>query len=337
MGRIFKANELYAPGLRQIMAVNKYWQECMIDDVRGGRIINATGTLRHEDHKRIIDKIVEVRKNELNAVMDLMNAGLVITEKISTQLVGYETLNEYPAATRSMNPKDTDISQSDYEEAFTLLPMTVSEWMIPWRQSGVEYKRSNGLTASVRQVAESLEDLVMNGDSTLKVTSDSTQSTILGYTTATNRLTATLSDWTDVATNGAKIYPETVGMVGQLIEDAKVTALNSIIFYLAFDMYAVLINTGGTEQNAPSYLQQILNIPQIKDVKPNTKLTTKTGVMVEMADRTVELAVAQDIITVPHTRTKPTQDQNFTTYALMSPLLKDDRNDVIGICHGEQA
>ena len=52
-----------------------------------------------------------------------------------------------------------------------------------------------------------------------------------------------------------------------------------------------------------------------------------------MNPRTVELAVASDIVAVPHQKTNPMQPQVVTTYAAMVHQIKSDSNGNTGIRH----
>jgi len=111
-----------------------------------------------------------------------------------------------------------------------------------------------------------------------------------------------------------------------------------MILYVSNDAWVNLQNdysaTTGTTRTIKERLEAI---SEIKEVKPAEKLPeggNGTALLVEMEDRTVQLSVASDIVTIPHIRTSDLDDQVFTTYAVMTPILKSDRNDHMGIVHG---
>ena len=131
---------------------------------------NANGTTRHEDFIVIQDKIVEVRRRVLNGITDLMASGLVFDVSISEQLVGFENVNEFRAAGQEMNPNSYQNNDTVFAEDFVPNPITHSSFSVPWRQTGFDYKRSLGMTESVRQVGERLEETLFNGNTDIVVT-----------------------------------------------------------------------------------------------------------------------------------------------------------------------
>ena len=76
-----------------------------------------------------------------------------------------------------------------------------------------------------------------------------------------------------------------------------------------------------------------MDIPELKDVKFSEKLADDNIVFVEMTARTVQLAKASDIISVPHVKTNPLAGQTMTTYAAMVQIIKVDSNGNTGILH----
>ena len=320
--------------MAQVFNADQAWKRALRDSKDGKRVINAVGTLRHEDHRRIMDEVTAVRRRTLNGVMDLLSAGLTTNEDIGTQLVGVETVSEFQAALRDMNPTANQNNTTTFEDTYTPLPITHQGWRIPFRQIAFRYKRSLGLTESVRQVSESLEDMLFNGDSSINVIVNGSSSSIIGYTTAPNRETLTISDWTDITTNRGVIVEEAIEMVDLAFTGGAVSGPNSMIMYVANDIWTPLQNDESTQKGSKTLKERIEDISQIREVKPAEKLANGEVLIVEMASRTVELALASDIVTVPHQRNNDMSDQEFTTYSVMVPIIKSDRNDKTGIVHG---
>ncbi len=320
----------YAQAEAMILNADIMWKRSLMDDIKGN-IVNNVGTLRHEDHKRIMEQLVLIRRRSLNGISDLMSSGLSTPESIGTQLVGTENVNEFQAAKRDMNPTELQNNQSDFQLSYTPLPITHQSWRIPFRQLPFGYKRSLGLSESVRQVSESLEEMLFNGAPEIVVTTNGSASSIVGYTTAPNRSTAVVGDWK----SASNILPGALSLVGKIFTEGATSRPNSCILYVANDIWTEMQNdysaTTGTTRTAK---ERVEAISEIKEVKPAEKLSAGNVMLVEMEDRTVELSVASDIVTVPHLRTSDIDDQVFTTYAVMVPILKSDRNDKMGIVHG---
>ena len=328
----------YDQHFNTILNADDQWRKVLMDD-KNGKIINNVGTLRHEDHLRIMDQLVLIRRRSLNGIADLMGAGLTTSESIGTQLVGTENVNEFQPAKRDMNPTSLQNNQSDFLLSYTPLPITHQSWRIPFRQLGFGYKRSLGLSESVRQVSESLESMLFDGAPEIAVTVNGVQNSIVGYTTAPDRSTyQLLTDWTS---GTAGIITDALAMVEKIFSEGAVSAPNSCVLYVSNNAWINLQNDySATTGTTRTTMERLLAISEIGQVKPAEKLaggTKGSAMLIELEDRTVELAQASDIVTIPHIRTSDIDDQVFTTYAVMVPILKTDRNDNMGIVQGIEA
>ena len=321
-----------------ILNANKQWKQALIDSKDGKKIVNADGTVRHEDHRKIMTQVTEIRRRSLNGITDLMAAGLTSQESIETMLVGTENLNEFQAAKRDMNPTTLQNNNTTFVLNYTPLPITHQSWSIPWRQQGFAYKRSLGLSESVRQVSESLEDMLFNGASDILVSVDGvTNAPIYGYANHPNRVTVGISDWSDLATNADKIIPETLSLVSQAFTTNASSRPNSLMMYVGNAIWTSLQEDYSANKGDRTFLERIRAISEIMEIKPAEKLSSKDVLLVEMEDRTIQLAVASDVVTIPHQRRSNIDDQTFTTYAAMVPVIRSDRNNRTGIVHGVEA
>lgn len=294
-------------------------------------LTNANGTVRHEDFLVIQDKVVEVRRRKLNGITDLMEAGLSFGVSLEEQLVGFENVNEFQDAEQEMNPNSYQNNDTVFTEEFVPNPITHQSFSVPWRQQGFDYKRSLGLVESVRQVAERLENTLTNGNATISVSFGGQANPIFGYTTHPNRGTGTISDWSLVA-NIALIVPEAIEQVGLMWATQGGVENDSVMLYVANDVWTNLQNDYKADSER-SVMTRLMDVPQFKGIKPLEKLASKQVVMVEMLERTIQLATASDIITVPHIKTNPMAPQVLTTYAAMVQQIKSDSKGNTGIRH----
>lgn len=292
----------------------------------------VNGTLRHEDFLSIQDRVVEVRRRALNGIADLREAGLSFSENISTQLVGFEKINEFQAARQDMNPNVNQNNDTVYTEDFVPLPIAHQSWNVPWRQTGFDYKRSAALPESVRQVAERLENTLFNGNAAISVTFNNNPYVVYGYTTHPNRGQGTISDWTVLA-NYDKIVSETITQIGLMWSTQGGVANDSVVMYVANDLWTIMQNDYVAAFPSDPIIDRLKEIAQIREVKPAEKLAAGQVMLVEMSERTVQLAVAADLITVPHTKDNPFDPQTFTTYGAMVQQIKVDTNGNTGIRH----
>ena len=324
-------NDLFEEvGARKCLLINSEGK--VIEQVaKRSELSNADGTVRHEDFMVIREEIVRVRRRVLNGVTDLMAAGLSFPVAISEQLVGFEFINEFRQAVQEMNPNKYQNNDTTFSENYVPNPITHQSFDVPWRQQGFDYKRSLGMSESVRQVGERLEETLFNGNTDIVVNFNGANQSLFGYTTHPDRGTGTISDWSLVA-NVALIIPELIDLISSMFTDQGGIENDSIVLYLANDIWNIFQNDYKAEV-AGTVMARAMQIAQIKDVKPAEKLASTEVVLVEMQARTIEMAVATDIITVPHIKTDPMEDQTMTTYAAMVHQIKVDSNSNTGILH----
>lgn len=295
-------------------------------------LTNADGTVRHEDFLVIRDMVIEVRRRQLNGIRDLREAGLTFGVGIGEQLVGFENINEFAAATQEMNPNKYDNNDTVFTEQYVPNPITHSTFDVPWRQQGFDYKRSLGMSESLRQVSERLEETLFNGNSAISVDYNGTLFPIYGYTTDPNRGTGTISDWT-LEANRDKIVNELIEQISAMWSTQGGVSNDSVVVYVANDIWNITQKDYITGQVSKTIKERMEDVAQVKEVKPAEKLANGQVVLVEMERRSVELAIASDIIVTPHTKTNPMAPQTMTTYAAMVHKIKSDSNGATGVRH----
>lgn len=300
--------------------------------VKNEMYINATGTVRHEDFLVIQEMITEVRRRKLNGITDLEEAGLSFTVGLEEQLVGTENINEFQQALQDMNPTDYQNNDSVFTETFTPNPITHQSFDVPWRQQGFDYKRSTGLKETMRQVAERLEETLFNGNTKIVVSFGGANHPLFGYTTHPNRGTGTISQW-DLVANNDLIVDEVIALVGSMFANQGGVEMDSVILYFPKNFKGAMDRDYVSGFPSKTVAQRIMDIPEIKAVKFGEKLADDQVVLVEMSDRTIQLAKASDIISVPHVKINPMQPQTMTTYAAMVQIIKVDSNSNTGIMH----
>lgn len=326
-------NELFAEhNLHKWQLINAEGELVTNSDDKLQLLTNANGTVRHEDFLVIRDMVIEVRRRGLHAISDLREAGLSFTVAIGEQLVGFESVNEFQEAKQEMNPNSFDNNDTTFTETFVPNPITHSTFSVPWRQEGFNYKRSLGLIESLRQVSERLEETTTNGNANVVVNFNGTNHAIFGYTNDPNRGTGTISDWT-IEANRDKIINELIEEISDMWDTQGGVNNDSVMVYVANDIWNILQKDYITGQVSESIADRMRKVAQVKDVKPLEKLASTQVVLVEMERRTVELAVASDIIITPHTKTNVMMPQVMTTYAAMVHKIKSDNNGNTGIRH----
>lgn len=294
-------------------------------------VTNAT-SVRHEDFLTIQEVITDVRRRSLTMNQDLIDAGLTIPAKITDQIVGYEKISEQGAASQDMNPNSSDDDDLVFTPAFVPNPITHKGFSVPWRQAGFAYKQSLGMTESVRMVAERLERTLCNGNTDIAVSFADSLHALYGYTTHPNRGQGTISDWTALASQGL-IVNELIDQISNMWTAQGGVSNDSLCVYVANDLWNVLQKDYDPGNPSSTILARMKEIAQVRNVKPAEELANGQVVLVELEPRTIQLAIASDIVTLPHIKTSPFESQKLTTYAAMVPLIKVDSRGNTGIRH----
>jgi len=287
-------------------------------------------TLRHEDFMIIQAKITEVRRRKLNGITDLMDAGLSFPADITTQIIGTENISEFSEADQEQNPTGFNGDDLVFGEIYVPNPITHKSFTVPWRQQGFSYKTSLGLSESVRMVAERLEETLFNGNDAIKVNFNGALQVIYGYNNHPNRGTTTISDWS-LSTNYDKIVNEVISAIGKMFADQGGVEMNSVVMYFPKNFKPAMDRDYSSLKGDKTVAQRLLDIPELKAVKFAEKQPDSVVTFVEMLERTVQLGVASDIVSVPHTKTNPMAGQPMTTYAAMVQIIKADSAGNTGI------
>ncbi len=310
--------------------------DALVIDNESGDIVNNNGTTKYQDFKTIIEDVLRVRRRSLNGIDDLIGAGLVQNGDISQTLFGYEVLSESDDARTDMNPTSYGNDNTEFSEAFAPVPIIHKTYSVPFRQGSFDYKNSMGRDESVRKVGEAAENLLFNG-SDIQVNFNGTLVPSYGYLNHPQRGQATISDWTDLATNGSKIVGEVLSMISNIWADNGGVMNDSLVLYVSNDFWIPMEADYSDAKGDRTFKERIMAIAQIKDIKPSESLPAKTVCLVEMERRTIELVVEQDMITVPHLRNGALDPSVWTTFMAVAPLIKVDAKGQVGFVVGTQA
>lgn len=294
-----------------------------------GLNMNALRTndlLRKDEWEKLDQAVVEVARQRLNGIADLMNAGLTHDlGSLGVILSQYEQMSDMDDAERSMSGVKRGTEDS---VEFTLksvpVPITHKDFRINIRR--LQASRLLGETVDVSQartasrlVRDSLEDMLFNGASALQVDGNG----ISGYTTHSDRGTHSGSDWGTIA----NIYSDVISMIS-VAEAANY--YGPFVLYVAGTQYGEMreVYTDGSGQKA---LDRVLALPEISAVKPADVLTDE-AVLVQLDSDVVDLAVAEDIMTVQWDH-QGGMETNFKVMAAMVPRIKSDANGNSGVVH----
>lgn len=296
-----------------------------------GIVTNAKGALKYDDYKELTDDVVKAREYDNVGILyrTLVGAGLTRSVDIGKTLIDYEDMNDNTGGLVSMDASNREAGSTDYNQKVVPLPIFHKDFVVPWRQSGFSYKESDGVQQTVFDVVEKRDSVLLLGDTSIKV--DGTALT--GLSNATGVQTDTISNWALTATTGATIRGEAVGLFATLLTTSKVNAPNSCVMFVAGDVYANLENQYSTSYESGSIHNNLLTITPLKSIELLPDLPAGAVLIVELRPRTIDLAVASDVIAMPWQKSNMIEDGRYTVIASCTPRIKADRNGVTGIMY----
>lgn len=291
----------------------------------------ANATLREDEWERIDERVNAVFRERLTGIEDLRSRGLVQNLNIGTTLRKTERMSDISDAELTMDG-DSGVEEDriSYTTEVRPVPIAASDFRYGIRDLDASRTRGEDLETthaeqSSRKVADRLEDLLFNGQSNFGPDGNG----IPGYTTATNRLTVTLSNNWDTSS----------GTPVEDVESMLQTAYNNnvmgpFVLYVSKNYWATIQDDYKAESEA-TFIDRFLRFVDIDAVRPGDKLADDNVVLVQMTRDVVDLSVAQNVTTVQWE--KNPMVTKFRVWAAMGPHIKTseqpDGTNTTGIVH----
>lgn len=276
------------------------------------RRIDARGAMLQRDILAVFNRLARANQTPVD-VADIMSF--------------YPKVSDSGTVSVSMdgrNPGRAD--QAVVNFAGTPIPIIHSEAAFGWRQwqvmtRGGGLQSSDSLANNQRQVAEKLEDMAINGLSSIVVGG----STIYGLKNFPDRNTGTYGAFDLNGTTGANWVTAFKTVLAALIADnsfgqATVFVNYSDWFYAGVTDYAS--NYTGT------IAQRILAVPGVKEVIPCSKLAANDIIAVNNIDSGEwgSILSAMPMTTRPKARLNTEDDYAFQVMAVAAPQFRSDAN-----------
>ena len=293
----------------------------------------TNSTLKKDDYEEIMDGFKEVQRHDTPVVESLRSRGLTMSANIGSTVVSKHNVSETEPAKRSINPTQFDRNEVVYQLRSRPLPIIHSTLGIEYRQQGFSYKEDTGLMEVARQVAESSDDMVMSGDSTLAIEVNGSVQAVTGFTDDPDRTGVSISDWSAATTD---VLADVKTMWSAMINTNKVPKrANSMLMYMPYNFWTALRDEAYANKGDRSLEEQILfRYPEIAELIPYDDMPAGEIALVWADTRSIQLATAQDLTIVPHMKTNPLQPQTFTVWTAFTPFIHADVNGLTGVVHG---
>lgn len=209
----------------------------------------------------------------------------------------------------------------------TPLPIIDSEFSFGWRQMLAAQTEGVSLDSAarnnhMRKVAEKLEDLVINGDTSINVSG----ATIYGLRTAPNRATATHN--VDLKSASGAQWVETVtGLIESLHEK---NYYSPVTIYLNYSDWFYTTNTDYTAGYPKTIMARLKEIEGVAEFVPASKVPKNELLGICKRSDVFSLLSAMPMTLRPKNRLNPEDDYVFSVLAAAAPEFKHDAEGQAG-------
>lgn len=298
-----------------------------------GMNVNALRTndvLRKDEWVNYDNTVVEIARERLIGVADLLNAGLRydLPNALGTTKLEWEQISDMTAADINMSgvtPGRGDRQTFDLESL--PVPIIHKDFSINIRTLTASRTTGQSLDTTqaamaARLVSEKTEDLLFNGATII-----GTNNAIYGYLTAPNRNTGSVTaNW--ATATGEQIVSDVLSMIDDAVAD---NMYGPFMLYVPVDVHVHL----GDDYKANSdktIMQRLKEIPGIMDVKPSSRFGGQNIVLVQMTSDVVDMVVGMQPTPIQWD-SNGGMTTNFKVMSIMVPRIKDDLNGQSGIVH----
>lgn len=297
--------------------------------------LRTNATLRKDEWKEMDKSLVQICKQRMVGVGDLVSRGLTynIVNGLGTTVLEFESISDMEAAQINMDAATRGAKDRvEFDIGYLPLPITHKDFEISIRVLEASRKLGRPLdTTQVvtagRKISEKVEEMLFIGASTYTFGGG----TIYGYMDHPNRNTVTLStNWDDYTSDaGAGILDDVIAMKQASI-DAK--HYGPWIIYAPTNYETTLDKDYSTSYPNVTIRDRIKKIGGIEDVKIADFLTDDNVVMVEMVADTVRMVIGMQPTNVEW-ETEGGMIFKFKTMTIMVPQIRADQDGNSGIVH----
>lgn len=276
---------------------------------------------------------VEIQRDVLSVFNDV--SSLSVAMPIGKLLHYFQTVSDSGDINISLDGRGkakTDQPVIDYHG--TPLPIVDSEFSFGWRQMLAAQSEGYSLDTAasnnaMRKVAEKMEDMVLNGDTSINVGG----ATIYGLRTAPNRSTGThgLTLATATGAEWVAAFTQAIGLL-----HAK-NFYGPVTFYVNYnDWFSASVRDYSTQYGG-TILDRIRAIPGVANVVPASKVPANEILGLVKRSDVFQLLNGMPMTTRAKVRQNPEDDYVFTVMAAIAPEFKYDAKGQAGYVQLTQA
>lgn len=295
--------------------------------------LRTNATLRKDEWVAMDEKVVEISRQRMIGVGDLISRGLTYDlDGMSTTVLETENSSDMEGADIDMDAAtDAKSDRVNFDIGYLPLPIVSKGFDINARV--LASSRTRGMALDTIQagiagekVAEKIEEILFTGASTYTFGGG----TVYGYTDFPSRNTGSLSaNWDASGDPGAGIMVDVLAMKQASITDRH---YGPWMLYIPTAYETVLDDDYSTSYAGSSIRKRLLEIGGIEDIKVVDKLTANNVLLVEMQERTIRMVNGMQSTTLQWDSLGGMK-LHFKVMAIQVPQLRADQDGRCGIQH----
>lgn len=331
MLRLINADELIARGVTNVAQL----RPVLADNAGPEVALTGNATLRKDEWERIDERVNMVLRERLTVADDLRNRGLVEPVSLGTIIRITERVSDFDTAELSFDGDTApQRDRPNFERDAIPVPVISKDFSISWRQLDASRTRGEALDVTAaeiaaRKVRDRLQALITSG----LTTGGPTGGGIPGLTTASNRLTADLSNVWD----GGSGTP--IADTESMLQEAYTNNLfGPFVMYVPKNYWSTIqadYETSGGAVINRTIMERILAFEDIETIRPLDSLPDDEVLLVQMTRDVIDFSEAVSVTTVQWE--KNPMVTNFRVLMVGGPQIKsietEDGTTIHGIVH----
>ncbi len=301
--------------------------------------INTNATLRRDEWKQLDEALLEVSRQRLGGVEDLISNGLVynLGNAMGTTVLEYHDISDAMEADLTMD----GISRSkndrpDFNYHYLPIPIMHVDYEINARELAASRNLGNPLDTidaqtAARKVLE-LQESMLFTDRTYSFGEKGSdgRNTIYSYVNHPDRNKVNLSiDWDSSAATGAGIIQDVLEMKQASINDYH---YGPWMLYIPTGYETVLDGDYDSVTPGTTIRERIMKIAGIKGIKVVDTLTANNVLLVQMTSDVVRLVRGMNLQNVEW-KSEGNMVTNYKVMTIQVPQIRSDYNKRSGIIH----
>lgn len=294
--------------------------------------LRTNDTLTHEEWLMIDRTVIQVGRQRLAGVADLLMGGLSVpvANAMGTTVVQHQTASDMDAAEVNMDAV-TRANKDRQEYATVSIPLPVTHKEFSFNIRHLEASRRDGVGLDVSQaalaatlVAEQQENTLFNGAA---ITFGG--GTNYGYTNFPDRSTGTITDWSLVGTSGTTVVREVQNMMELAHADRHYGPYN---LYIPGNFASKMGDDYSASKGNNTIGERIRQLDGVQKVAVSDKLADDNVLLVQMTPDSVDILDGIQMTTVQWD-TDGGMQVHFKVLSIMAPRVKSDHQARSGVVH----